>query len=193
MWCLVACCRSFFILMHFVTFTSHGAARTNIYWRVAQKEQFPSPTISPNLSRNAGSFFSFELLKSMDMYRLQVINCRSQITHHRFVAIALQWIDHIAAYNAPSIRRHCITMNSTQFLERTMKVEIIVQETFHHSHNYGRQWNSLGPSLFTIVRVRFISWIFKLWSKIVGGSYCQSRQDVRFDPHVCLIQKSLLQ
>ena len=34
--------------------------------------------------------FSFELLKSMDMYRLQVINCRSQITHHRFVAIALR-------------------------------------------------------------------------------------------------------
>ena len=29
--------------------------------------------------------------------------------------------------------------------------------------------------------------------KIVGGSYCQSRQDVRFDPDVCLIQKSLLQ
>ena len=33
------------------------------------------------------NFFSFELLKSM--YHLQVINCRSQITHHRFVTIAL--------------------------------------------------------------------------------------------------------
>ena len=127
----------------------------------------------------------------MDMYRLQVINCRSQITHHRFVAIALQWIDHIAAYNAPSIRRHCITMNSTQFLERTMKVEIIVQETFHHSHNYGRQWNSLGPSLFTIVRVRFISWIFKLWSKIVGGSYILPKSSRRSFWSTCLFDTEI--
>ena len=67
------------------------------------KRAISSPTISPNLSRNTGSFFSFELLKSMDMYRLQVINCRSQITHHRFVAIALQWIDHIARHAASSI------------------------------------------------------------------------------------------
>ena len=38
------------------------------------------------------NFFSFELLKSMDMYRLQVINM-------------------LITNNTPSIRRHCITMN----------------------------------------------------------------------------------
>ena len=65
------------ILMHFVTFTSHGSHKY-----LLKKSNF-LPTISPNLSRNAGSFFSFELLKSMDMYRLQVINCRSQSSRGR--------------------------------------------------------------------------------------------------------------
>ena len=51
-----------------------------IFTNVWLKKAVSSPTISPNLSRNAGSFFSFELLKSMDTYRLQVINCRSQMT-----------------------------------------------------------------------------------------------------------------
>ena len=69
-------------------------ALTNILLTCGSKRAISSPTIAPNLSRNAGYFFSFELLKSMDMYRLQVINCRSQI-------------------NTPSIRRHCITMNWT--------------------------------------------------------------------------------
>ena len=32
------------------------------------KRAISSPTISPNLSRNAGSFFSFELLKSFAGY-----------------------------------------------------------------------------------------------------------------------------
>ena len=79
-----------FILMHFVTFTSHGSHKYLL--TCGSKRAISSPTISPNLSRNAGSFFSFELLKSMDTYRLQVINCRSQ-------------------KNIPAIRRHCITMN----------------------------------------------------------------------------------
>ena len=77
----------FFILMHFVTFTFNGSHKYLL--TCGSKRAIPSPTISPNQSRNAGSFFSFELLKYMDMYRLQVINRRSQITHHRFVAIAL--------------------------------------------------------------------------------------------------------
>ena len=77
--CLAACMLLvLFILMHFVTFTSHGSHKYLL--TCGSKRAISFPTISPNLSRNAGSFFSFELLKSMvDI----CIVCRLLIADHK--------------------------------------------------------------------------------------------------------------